>query len=130
MFPTTHDITPTTLDLSRQVLRELTSRGNRVLIVSKPHLECVEALCADLRDVRPLVQFRFTIGTNDAAVARFWEPGAPAPAERIEALLSAFLSGFQTGVSMEPLLCDADRAVAFVGDNLQRWVFHFNKSTA
>jgi DNA repair photolyase len=36
----------------------------------------------------------------------FWEPGAPTPQERIEALRHAFEHQFQTSVSIEPMLDD------------------------
>jgi hypothetical protein len=43
--------------------------------------------------------------------ARFWEPGAPSPAERIACLEAAFSRGFQTSVSMEPMLAGTEDAV-------------------
>lgn len=114
MFPTTHDITPGTLGICRETLCELVAHGNKVLIVSKPHVDCIRAVCSDLEQHKEQVQFRFTIGTGDEATAKFWEPGAPSPAERIEALKHAYSLGFATSVSMEPMLSNADKMVELV----------------
>lgn len=114
MFPTAHDITPATLDLSRTVLRELVARGNQVLIVSKPHVHCVDAVCDDLNGHADQVQFRFTMGTGSRDVAAFWEPGAPEPAERLDALRLAYARGFATSVSMEPMLSSVDDTIRWV----------------
>jgi len=104
MFPTTHDITPDTLDACLYFLANILRPGNRVLIVSKPHLPCVQRLCADLRPAADRVQFRFTIGADDDALLRYWEPGAPPFAERFASLAHAHAAGFRTSVSAEPLL--------------------------
>lgn len=45
MFPTTHDITPDHLGECISFLGKILKPGNDVLVVSKPHLECVSALC-------------------------------------------------------------------------------------
>ena len=42
MFPSSHDITPNNLDACLTVLKNLLVVGNRVLVVSKPHLECIK----------------------------------------------------------------------------------------
>ena len=41
MFPTSHDITPGNIDACLVVLKKLLAAGNDVLLVSKPHLECI-----------------------------------------------------------------------------------------
>ncbi len=45
MFPTTHDIHPDNLDLTLTMLEDMLLPGNDILIVSKPHLECISAIC-------------------------------------------------------------------------------------
>ena len=104
MFPTTHDITPQFLDECVTVLRKLLAAKNEVLIVSKPHLECVERLCRELAAYKKKIVYRFTIGAMDDELLRFWEPGAPAFAERLAALKHAHAQGFRTSVSAEPML--------------------------
>ena len=74
MFPTSHDITPRFLDDCVTVLKKLLAAGNEVLIVSKPHLECVERLCRELAEHKDKIVFRFTIGAMDDKLLRFWEP--------------------------------------------------------
>ena len=104
MFPTAHDITPFYLDSSLKSLKALLSNGNKVLIVSKPHMVCVEAMCKELLPWKNNILFRFTIGTNDETRAKFWEPGAPSIIERFYCLRYAYDKGFATSVSMEPIL--------------------------
>lgn len=110
MFPSTHDITPATLDSCLAALRSLLAAGNEVLVVSKPHLDCVARLCMDfVGSWRERVMFRFTIGSLDDAVLRFWEPGAPGSDERLACLVAASSAGIATSVSAEPML-DTDPA--------------------
>ena len=71
MFPSTHDILPEFLEQSAQVIEQLLAAGNKVLIVTKPHLECVKRLCTLPPDH---LLFRFTIGAFDDDTLKFWEP--------------------------------------------------------
>jgi len=106
MFPTTHDITPTNLSSCIQKLTHLLAPGNEGVIVTKPHLECVETLCEVFPMFRNAVIFRFTIGSSDSDTLRFWEPGAPDFEERLSSLKYAHSKGYQTSVSCEPMLDD------------------------
>jgi DNA repair photolyase len=105
MFPTSHDITPRFLRQSLQTITNLL-RNNQVLIVSKPHLAVVRALCKELAGQKDKILFRFTIGSLKKSTCAFWEPGAPPPRERISALQHAFNQGYATSVSIEPMLED------------------------
>ncbi len=115
MFPTTHDITPDNLEASVAVLRKMLESGNDVLIVSKPHLECVQRICREFQEYKGQILFRFTIGSADNAVLSYWEPNAPPFRERLQSLKWAYEQGYQTSVSCEPVL-DAriDRVVTAV----------------
>ena len=104
MFPTSHDITPKIIEPTIAVLRKLLESGNQVLIVSKPHLSCIKQICKAFGKYRKQIIFRFTIGTLDAPTAAFWEPNAPPIKERLEALYYAYVNGYTTSVSSEPLL--------------------------
>jgi len=110
MFPTTHDITPFYLPMALLTVSELLANGNKVLIVSKPHLECVAAMCRTFEPFKDNVLFRFTIGTSDEDTAKFWEPGAPSIEERLACLTYAFNNEFATSVSMEPMLGTVEEA--------------------
>jgi DNA repair photolyase len=114
MFPTTHDLTPEVLPVALTVLRNLLAAGNQVLIVSKPHRAVIRTICRECNDWKKQIQFRFTIGSSSAAVCKLWEPGAPPPRERIEALRYAFGAGYRTSVSMEPMLGDNAEMMALV----------------
>jgi len=108
MFPTAHDIDAHNLDASIQVIGNLLAAGNRVLIVSKPSLFCIERLCDRFYDERDRLLFRFTITARDDAMLAFWEPGAPVYRERLQALEFACNQDFATSVSIEPMLDGPD----------------------
>ena len=114
MFPSTHDITPNILPAAIRTLSNMLQAGNKVLIVSKPHLKVIQVLCRELAGFKDQIQFRFTIGTLNETTAKFWEPGAPTPKERIEALKHAFQLGFRTSVSMEPMLDGVDGMIRLI----------------
>jgi DNA repair photolyase len=104
MYPSTHDIHPDNLELHLQVIQSLLTHCERLLIVSKPHLPCIRAICREFRENKDKILFRFSIGSADDAVLRFWEPGAPDFGERLACLRYAFLKDFKTSVSCEPML--------------------------
>lgn len=104
MFPSTHDITPDNIEFSIEFLRKILLSGNEVLVVSKPHLEVIRRICEEFGEYRDKILFRFTIGTNDSEIFKFWEPGAPGYDERRDSLIHAFNNGFSTSISIEPIL--------------------------
>ena len=110
MFPSTHDITPRNISEYRCVLNKLLDAGNHVLIVTKPRWDCVPLICESLKQryseefLLKQVTFRFTIGSTDRKVLKFWEPNAPALKERLSCLRYAYMAGFNTSVSCEPFL--------------------------
>jgi DNA repair photolyase len=131
MFPTAHDIVPEILDDCVTVLKKVLAVGNTVLVVSKPHLECVERLLEELSPWKGQVTFRFTIGSDDDEILSLWEPGAPGFNERLSCLKLAFEDGWTTSVSAEPMLDpdNIDRLVEklapFVSETL--WIGKMNK---
>ena len=104
MFPSMHDITPGYLEYYVRTLRNLLEANNQIVMVTKPHLQCVERICAEFSEYRDWLLFRMTITSLNDDLSRYWEPGAPLPGERVEALQYAYESGFQTSVSVEPML--------------------------
>lgn len=114
MFPTAHDITPFNLEAYTRIARLMLEKGNNLLIVSKPNPDCIRTLADELKEYQSQIMFRFTIGTMDAEVAAFWEPGAPTPAERVKALKLAFEAGYRTSISAEPLLGGLEAAQAIL----------------
>jgi DNA repair photolyase len=130
MYPTAHDLTPQHLEAHVIFIRRQLEVGNTLLIVSKPHLECIERLCQEFAEYKEHITFRFSIGSNDNQVLKFWEPGAPVFEERLEALRSAHAQGFITSVSIEPMLeGDVDTLIAtvspFVTDTI--WLGKINR---
>jgi hypothetical protein len=128
MYPTQHDILPDQIDVHVNYLRKWLEMGNSILIVSKPHYKCIERICDELEQYRSQIVFRFTIGSKNDAVLKFWEPGAPSYEERLSSLIYAFLNGFKTSVSCEPLL-DTDSSfvyelLPYMGDTL--WLGKMN----
>ena len=108
MFPTTHDITPEVLGPCMRLVGKLVEAGNRLLLVSKPHIECVAAICEQFAAVRGQIKFRFSIGADDDDILSFWEPFAPAYLERMACLQYAQAKGFATSISIEPMLDSAN----------------------
>jgi len=106
MFPSTHDITPNNYNECMVVILKLLDAGNHVLIVSKPHTDCIGPMCERLAAYKEQIEFRFTIGSAQDAVLAFWEPGAPRFKERLECLKLAHFKNYRTSVSAEPYLDD------------------------
>ena len=130
MYPTAHDITPQHLPESIAFIEQQLAAGNHLLIVSKPHLKCVEEICRRFVGQKGQITFRFSIGSIDDAVLSFWEPRAPGFDERLECLKWAHAAGFKTGVSVEPMLeGDIDRLVQavspYVNDSI--WLGKINR---
>ena len=106
MVPSSHDITPEHLQENIIFIGNILAAGNKVLIVSKPHLECVKSMCNAFIPFKENILFRFTIGSADSDTLKFWENNAPDFNERLESLQYAFNAGYQTSVSSEPMLDD------------------------
>lgn len=104
MVPSSHDITPNNINEAMIVLRKILEADNEVLIVSKPHYDCIERICDTFIEFKEKILFRFTIGSYNNDVLKFWEPNAPGLKERIKALKYAFDSGYETSVSCEPMM--------------------------
>ena len=54
------------------------------------------------------ILFRFSIGACDDRILSYWEPNAPSYNERKQCLIYAHQAGFQTSVSVEPMLDSAN----------------------
>ncbi len=115
MFPTEHDIHPENLDECLRVLGKLIAVGNKVLVVSKPHLTCIKKICHTFTESRKQILFRFTITAKDNTILGFWEPGAPSFEERLSSLCYAFNQGYSTSVSVEPML-ECENIMELIGD--------------
>jgi DNA repair photolyase len=104
MFPSTHDVHMGNLEAVTKVLHSMLKAGNEVLLVSKPDPRAIETLCVAFREYTHLLTFRFTIGSANPLVLKYWEPHAPDLKSRVKAMEIAHASGFPTGASCEPLL--------------------------
>lgn len=112
IYPTSHDITPEHLDIHLQQIRKILDAGNRLLICSKMHYDCVVAICDANSDKVAQLNLRCTIGSRDSSILRWWEPGAPDYGERKSAVEYAFNHGFDTSLSCEPMLdCNIEAVV-------------------
>ena len=108
MFPSSHDITPNNLNACLTVMKNLLVAGNKVLVVSKPHLDCIKAICQMFGSFKSQILFRFSIGACDDQILSYWEPNAPCYNERKQCLVYARKAGFKTSVSVEPMLDSAN----------------------
>ena len=104
MFPTNHDLVPEVFAECRIVLQYLLAAGNTVILVSKPHFQCIKPLVDTLGAYKERLIFRFTIGCTSQTLLNYWEPAAPSLSERIRCLRYAFEHGYRTSVSAEPVL--------------------------
>jgi hypothetical protein len=104
MFPTQHDITPENLDHCLSTLTGLLEVGNEVLVVSKPHFDCIKDICKVTEKFKDKMLFRFSIGSYSDRILGYWEPGAPCFEERYNSLAHSFMLGFKTSISCEPCL--------------------------
>jgi DNA repair photolyase len=133
MFPSAHDITPFNVDEYIRVAKLILEKGNKLLIVSKPRMECIAKLVGFLCEYTDQILFRFTIGSMSSRTTSFWEPGAPLPDERLQCLKLAAESGYKTSVSIEPMLSGiqgAENVVfmvkPFITDTI--WIGKMNKT--
>lgn len=106
MFPSSHDITPDNIDLSIKAITNILKFDNNILIVSKPHLSCISKICNDFQQSKQNILFRFSIGSSNDSILKFWETDAPSFNERLDSLKFAYAYGFKTSVSCEPMLDD------------------------
>jgi DNA repair photolyase len=86
------------------MLDKILQAGNEVLVTSKPHFECIDRICNTFQEYKDKILFRFTIGSTDSQILKFWETNAPNFEERFKCLKLAFDMGYQTSISAEPLL--------------------------
>jgi len=106
MFPTAHDIWPALAGSAAELGHAYEQAGSPLLVVTKPHIEVVADLTHSWASAnhRGLIAFRFTITTLDPDLMAYWEPCAPALAERLDAARLAVGRGFKVSFSVEPLL--------------------------
>jgi len=106
MIPSSHDITPGNIEVAIQVMDKLVANGNELLLVTKPHFECVKRIVDLFMENKDQIKFRFTVGSANSEVLKLWEPCAPDFEERLKSLKYAFNAGYSTSISCEPLLDD------------------------
>jgi DNA repair photolyase len=131
MMPTTHDLLPEFIPETIDYLQRWLAVGNQILIVSKPHFSVIKEICEKMQQYKGRIIFRFTIGSMNDELLKFWEPGAPSFDERLASLQYAYNAGYQTSVSSEPYLDGnviqlANKLLPFVTDSM--WIGLLNKS--
>lgn len=106
MFPTSHNIIIEEPYFSACiiVLKKLLDSGNSVLITIKPFFNVVKRLCNLFSDYKDNLTYRFTIGSINSNLLKVLEINAPSFEERVTALKHATNMGFNTSISIEPLL--------------------------
>jgi DNA repair photolyase len=114
MFPTAHDITAGNGGACMATLSNLVAAGNNVLVVSKAavHVPLMMDAARRLHGAGTL-ELRVSLTCLDVEVAAFWEPGAPTPGDRLDAIRLAAKCGICTSIAAEPLL-EPDRAALIV----------------
>lgn len=107
MYPSAHDLFLENLPIILSTIQEILEKDNKLLIVSKPRSEVIEAICEKFSNFKDRIEFRFTITSlDDDKDLPWYEPHAPTAVERGFSLSHAFENGFMTSVSCEPFLQD------------------------
>jgi hypothetical protein len=119
MCPSTHDIFMEVIEEAKEAYENLLAKNNRVIIVTKAHLDVVQVLSKHLDQHKDRILWRITVGSDNDKILKFWEPGAPTWEERFAALQYLFQQGHNTSVSMEPLL---DIGVVSIFEQLKPFV--------
>lgn len=101
-----------------------------MLIVTKPEFRCIQNICEEFLEFQEQITFRFTIGSLNDEVLKFWEPNAPPFISRYLSLTYAFFLGYNTSVSCEPYLDDkvielVEELRSFVTDSI--WIGKANR---
>ena len=105
MYPSVHDIFPGTILESFTIMKNMLKAKNVfVLWVTKPNLQVVEAFIKEFSDYRMKIRPRLTITCNNRDQLVFWESNAPTFGERLHCLQRLFETGFDTSISVEPML--------------------------
>lgn len=104
MYPGSHDIQIFGMDSHISIIERILKKKNRLLLVSKPRMNAIEILCDKFDIYFDQITFRFTIGSADNDVLKFWEPGDSSYDERMECLKYVYKRGFNCGISSEPML--------------------------
>ena len=118
MLPGTHDIFPEILDETLSYFRKHLEIGNKLLIVSKPHFECIKAIIKEFSEFKEQIHFRFTITSDDDPLIEEWEPFAPLYHERIDSLMYANQKKVHTSISIGPFL---DRSPLLLINSIEKF---------
>ena len=129
MLPSSHDITPDNINIALEVIDKLLANRNELLIVTKPHLSCIEQVIKVVKGRESLVKFRFTIGSSNNETLKLWEPRATSFEERLESMKLAFNNGFSCSISCEPMLDNNfddlyEKTINYITDSI--WVGKMN----
>jgi DNA repair photolyase len=106
MFPSSHDITLSNIDLAIAVCKNILEPGNSLLIVSKADDDWIRYFLRPLYEYEEQILFRFTITTLDNRSKDFWETNAPSISSSLKALEFTYDTGLKTSVNIEPFLDD------------------------
>jgi DNA repair photolyase len=106
IFPSTHDIFEEMVEKYISVAKKIMDSGCEIILVSKPRMNCIKRICEELRHYKDKITMVFTISSHNNQILKKYEPFAPSYEERSECLKYAFEHGYETSISMEPLLDD------------------------
>ena len=104
MYPSSHDIRFEDIEQHIAFLKNFLRSGSPILIVTKPDYYCISELIRELEAFKNQVEFRFTIGSYDSDILSFYEPNTSNFTQRIFSVRVAFLAGYKTSISIEPML--------------------------
>jgi DNA repair photolyase len=129
MYPTQHDITKAYYDVSIHKVQYLLDVGYKVLIVTKPSFKLFTSFCEHFKEYKDRILYRISLTSLDPNAAKLYEPGAPAPEERLACLKWAFKYGYQTSLSVEPMLPSKEFTYRRMGMYIYQTVAEFVTDT-
>lgn len=123
MFPSSHDIFPENVDDYITIAKKMLEAGNKIICVTKPRIKCIKTICEELSDYKETFMFRFTITTSNNATIKLMEGNSTMFEERLECLKYAYQCGYDTSISMEPLLEDPTNVIQQCADYVTKSIW-------
>ena len=103
-----HRVNWTVFELAEKAVRHLNEYDYPYIICTKSDLTVHEGLTRVVEESkRENFELQVTITTTDEKVARFWEPGAPSPRERLRCLKHFADAGYDVVIRVGPIYPDA-----------------------
>jgi len=132
---TAHDIFWFNKAICFKFIKNMLDRNNSILFFSKPRWNIIKKFCEKFSLYKNLIQFRFTITTENNDLIKFWEINSSPFEERFKCLKFVYENGWKTSVIIEPFLDSPEELIKLVNKidpyiNGTIWIGHMNNITS